>query len=224
MDGTQRTYVSCSLILGRTTVRMCEVVRYALRYNLQVLVDSYDTSDILQNALTLDRSSLAFLDTADPVRGMLKTVKLTQPARFDDACVQPACVPNKEIQAGDIDFDDCRFVGYGDTSSALGGAPPQRLMEVEATVERASISKNTLVVRRKIGSEKTGPCFNDFGSPVICSLLDTKEWVTVGMTSGVALPCESGLTMNVTVENLMREAVNPDFYNSLQSFRYSIRR
>ena len=57
-----------------------------------------------------------------PVRESLRTIKLTSPVTFDDKCVQPACVPNKEIDADDIDFGNCRFVGYGATSDSAGKA------------------------------------------------------------------------------------------------------
>ncbi|GFR64191.1 hypothetical protein ElyMa_003626800 [Elysia marginata] len=125
-------------------------------FSMRVLVSSYNTADF--SSVELKKGSSRYLDTAAPVREELRVMKLSSSVTLDKRCALPACVPNKEIIAEEIDFDDCRFVGYGATSSSAGGAPVKRLMEVEVTIDKSSVAKNQLTVTRKTGPSQTGPC------------------------------------------------------------------
>ncbi|GFR76626.1 hypothetical protein ElyMa_002217700 [Elysia marginata] len=86
---------------------------------MKALVESYNTADLLSSKTELDGSTSKNLDKSLPVRDRLKVVKLDSPVKFNDACVQPACVPNKGMDTNEIDFDDCRFVGYGNEKARM---------------------------------------------------------------------------------------------------------
>ncbi|RUS80820.1 hypothetical protein EGW08_011441 [Elysia chlorotica] len=192
--------------------------QFVKSFHMQVLVESYDTADV--STIELDGSTSANLDKSSSSTDTLKTVELDSPLSFNDACIQPACVPNSAIKTDEIDFDDCRMLGYGDTQAGIN-TPVDRLIEIEVTVDSSSVTEDKLKVTRKTGNSKTGPCMNDFSAPLICSHAVTSEWITVGMTSKISFACDSGDRWVFEVENLLSDGQG--FFSGLQGFKYSSR-
>ncbi|KAH9488491.1 hypothetical protein Btru_062260 [Bulinus truncatus] len=158
----------------------------------------------------------------DPTKSNTKvyTVSLSKPVVFNDACVQPACFPNTNLPLADVDLNDCRIVGYGDTNNTFGTASSV-LLEVLVKVDPNSVTKGVLQYTRVDGkSSRTGPCFNDQGGPLICNHKVTNEWVTIGVVTSIGLKCTEGLSTVPAIASLLTESTNHNLYNGLQSFKY----
>lgn len=184
-----------------------------------VMVESYKQSSVSINSPTVLPATAKPLDPTGANK-KLYTVSISSAITFNEECIQPACVPNANIYSADIDFTDCRFVGYGDTTDVIGSTSPT-LMELKVKVNTGSIAGGLLTYTRvdKLSS-KTGPCFGDQGAPLICTHKVTGEWVTVGVALAIGFKCSLGTFTSVTVASLLRESTIHNFYNGLQSFKY----
>ncbi|CAL1540712.1 unnamed protein product [Lymnaea stagnalis] len=185
-----------------------------------VTVESYQQSSVSTSSPTVLPATAKALDPTGANK-KLYTVSLNAPITFNEACIQPACVPNANIYSADIDFTDCRFVGYGDTTDVIGSTSPT-LMELKVKVNTGSIAGGSLTYTRvdKLSS-KTGPCFGDQGAPLICTHKVTGEWITVGVALAIGFKCSLGTYAAVTVASLLRESTVHNFYNGLQTFKYN---
>lgn len=192
-------------------------VTWLKRMTIYVLTDSYKTADLSKN-ISIKRETIQKLDPTGTLGG-LYTVQLTANLTFNTRCLQPLCFPNMNILATDIDFTDCSILGFGSTTASMTDPAPPELRQIKVTVGLGSVRKGNLTVTRQDKLANSG-CMGDDGGPLICSHKYTREYVAVGLITGVGSPCDSGLRQSTIVANMMQESVNKAYYNGIQRFMY----